>query len=223
MLLAAGRGERMRPLTDHTPKPLLQVAGHSLLERHLLALKAAGLREFVVNSAHLGNQIREFLGNGSRWGVRISHSPEPSGALDTGGGILHALPLLGTQPFVVVNGDIYSDFPFRFEALRADDLAHLLLVANPAHNPLGDFALANGRVSNVGTPRSTYAGIAILRAELFATCRPGKFPLAPLLREATESGRVGGQRFEGRWTDVGTPERLQQLRCELAGANTNTS
>jgi len=215
MLLAAGRGERMRPLTDCTPKPLLQVAGRALIERQLLALRAVGVREVVVNSAHLGAQIRDYLGDGHRWGLHISHSPEPPGALDTGGGIRQALPLLGTRPFLVVNSDIWTNFSFQLQPLGHDDLAHLVMVPNPPHNPDGDFGLLGDRVRPAAQPRLTYSGIALLRPELLASSAPGKFPLAPLLRAAAEDGRVSGELHCGSWIDVGTPERLTQLRRQL--------
>lgn len=210
MILAAGRGERMRPLTDHTPKPLLPVAGKPLIQHHLEALKAAGYRELVVNHAHLGGQIEAALGDGSRWGVHIRYSPEGK-ALETGGGIFNALRLLGDAPFLVVNGDVWSDYEFRKPALENGQLAHLVLVDNPRHNPGGDFALREGQVLNRGVPCFTFGGIGVYHPKLFARCKPGAFPLAPLLRAACDRGRVGGELFQGHWIDVGTPQRLQEL------------
>lgn len=217
MILAAGRGERMRPLTDHTPKPLLKVAGKPLLGWHLEALARSGVRQVVINHAWLGEQIPAALGDGRHWGLDIVYSPEGDLGLETGGGIFNALPLLGTEPFVLVNGDVFAavDFaPLCARGLRDDELAHLLLVDNPPHHPRGDFALdAQGRVMDV--PGLTYSGIAIVSPALFAACRPGKFPLAPLLRDAMARGRVSGARLEGLWVDVGTPERLAALNARV--------
>ncbi len=209
MLLAAGKGERMRPLTLHTPKPLLPVAGKALIEYHIEALAAAGITELVINHAWLGAQVEQRLGNGSRYGVRIAYSAENE-PLETGGGILRALPLLGDAPFIVVNGDIWTDFDFSRLLQPADGLAHLVLVDNPQHHEQGDFSLSNGRVGAAGTDRLTYSGIAVLHPQLFAGCRPGAFRLAPLLRAAMEQGQVSGEHFTGRWLDVGTVERLAQ-------------
>ena len=219
MILAAGRGERMRPLTDHTPKPLLQVAGKSLIVWHIERLAAAGIRELVVNHAHLGHLIEQALGDGDRWGVRIRYSAEGEGkALETGGGIYKALPMLGEQPFLVVNGDIWCDVDYAALALASDHLAHLVLVANPAHNPAGDFHLdAAGQVHADGQPRLTFSGIGLYAPALFAGCIPGAFPLAPLLRDAMADGRVSGQLHPGRWVDVGTPQRLLMLDKQLRG------
>jgi MurNAc alpha-1-phosphate uridylyltransferase len=210
MILAAGRGERMRPLTDRVPKPLLRVAGKPLIEYHLEALAAAGFRELVINHAHLGGQIESALGDGSRWGVRIRYSPEGR-ALETGGGIFRALPLLGDAPFLVVNGDIWTDFGYPPRHLAPGIVAHLVLVANPTHHPQGDFHLRGDRVANAGGPRLTFGGIGVYHPRLFAASAPGAFPLAPLLRAACDRGEVSGERFAGRWVDVGTPQRLQAL------------
>jgi len=214
MILAAGRGERMRPLTDHTPKPLLRVAGRTLIEYHMAALAAAGFDEIVINHAHLGTQIERALGDGSRYGVRISYSAEGE-ALETGGGILRALPLLGPSPFLVVNGDVWTDFPY--ERLRREPagLAHLVLVDNPPHHPQGDFALVDGLVQPQGERLLTFSGLGIYRPQLFAGCEPGRFPLAPLLRRAMAGGEVSGEYYEGRWLDVGTPQRLAELEQML--------
>jgi MurNAc alpha-1-phosphate uridylyltransferase len=220
MLLAAGRGERMRPLTDHTPKPLLRVAGHTLIERHIEALARAGIRELVVNHAHLGEQLLTALGDGSDYGVHIDYSAEPPGALETGGGIFNALPLLGEAPFVVVNADIWTDFDFAVLPEEFESLAHLVLVDNPAHHPQGDFALENGLVCDDGPSRLTFSGIGVYRPALFAGGAAGAFPLAPLLRCAMAAGQVSGERYAGVWFDIGTPERLAAVNrrvCELHG------
>ena len=212
MILAAGRGERMRPLTDHMPKPLLEVGGKSLLEWHAERLARAGIQRFVINHAHLGEQIERALGDGSRWGVTIDYSPEGQGqALETGGGIFNAVPLLGSEPFIVVNGDIWTDMAFDELTLQHDMLAHLVLVDNPSHHPEGDFCLVNERVKIDGQPRLTFSGIGVYAPALFETCQPGAFPLAPLLRSAMQGERVSGEHYQGKWADIGTPERLQQL------------
>jgi MurNAc alpha-1-phosphate uridylyltransferase len=217
MLLAAGRGERMRPLTDHTPKPLLRIGGQTLIERHLQSLAQADIREVVINYAHLGEQLVAAIGDGSACGVAVAYSPEPPGALETGGGIFHALPLLGTDPFLVVNADIWTDFPFATLSARPDGLAHLVLVDNPAHHPGGDFSLTDQRVSAHGPARLTFGGIGVYRPELFAGCRPGPFPLAPLLRRAMDAGQVGGEYYCGTWFDIGTPQRLEEVNRLAAG------
>jgi N-acetyl-alpha-D-muramate 1-phosphate uridylyltransferase len=218
MVLAAGRGERMRPLTDEIPKPLLPVAGEPLVAHQLRALAAAGIREVVMNCSWQAEVLRAALGDGRRWGVAIEYSPEPWPPLDTGGGIFQALPLLGPGPFILVNGDVWSEFPVARLALPAGMLAQLVLVPNPEHHPAGDFALAEGRVMPQGEPRLTYGGMAILDPGLFAGCSPGRFPLAPLLRAAAASGRVSGVLHDGGWVDVGTPERLYALRARLGEA-----
>ena len=216
MILAAGRGERMRPLTDEVPKPLLPVAGQPLIVHHLTALAVAGITDVVINHAHLGTLIEDVLGDGSEYGVSIRYSAEPDGALETGGGILEALPLLGAEPFVVVNGDVWSDFPFATLPRHPDGLAHLVLVDNPGHHAIGDFSLVNGRVRQRSNSGLTYSGIGVYDPALFADCQPGRFPLAPLLHEAIVYDAVGGERWGGRWVDVGTPERLQALELMLA-------
>jgi MurNAc alpha-1-phosphate uridylyltransferase len=214
MILAAGRGERMRPLTDHTPKPLLEVGGKPLIVWHLERLAAAGIRHVVINHAHLGEQIEQRLGDGTAWGMSIRYSPEPT-ALETGGGIFHALPLLGDTPFLVVNGDVWCDADPAELTLAAGDLASLLLVDNPSHHPEGDFHLSAGRVQAVGSPRLTFSGIGLYAKALFDGCSAGAFPLAPLLRDAMTRGQVGGHHHDGRWFDVGTPERLAALDRQL--------
>jgi MurNAc alpha-1-phosphate uridylyltransferase len=218
MLLAAGRGERMRPLTDDTPKPLLRIGGQTLIERHLQALAQAGIREVVINHAHLGGQLVAAIGDGRACGVEVAYSPEPPGALETGGGIFRALPLLGTDPFLVVNADIWTDFPFATLPAGPEGLAHLVLVDNPAHHPGGDFSLTDRRVSAHGPVRLTFGGIGVYRRELFAGCRPGPFPLAPLLRRAMDAGQVGGEYYDGTWFDIGTPQRLEEVNRLAAAA-----
>jgi MurNAc alpha-1-phosphate uridylyltransferase len=211
MVLAAGRGERLRPLTDQTPKPLLEVRGQPLIAWHLHSLARAGVREAVINLAWLGAQLRAALGSGERFGLRISYSEEPEGALEVGGGIFHALPLLGAAPFLVVNGDTYTDLDFTRLSIPPHSLAHLVLVPNPAHHPQGDFTLHAGAVGTAGEPRLTYSGIGVFRPELFAGCSAGRFPLLPLLRAAIAAGRLSGERYDGAWTDVGTAARLASL------------
>ena len=219
MLLAAGRGERMRPLTDATPKPLLEAGGQTLVARLVVRLADAGFGDLVINHAHLGNKIEAALGDGSRFGVRIRYSPEAT-ALETAGGIAQALPLLEPGPFAAINADLHTDFPFAAlrTALRGGDLAHLVLVDNPPHHPLGDFALADGRVRNAGAPMLTFSGIGVYDPALFAgISRGAKAQLAALLRRAADAGRVSGEHFRGRWVDIGTPERLAALDAELRG------
>ena len=220
MILAAGRGERMRPLTDRTPKPLLMVGGKPLIVWHIERLRVAGFDRIVINHAHLGQQIEDALGNGGAFGVTIAYSRESS-ALETAGGIATALPLIGGDVFPVVNGDIYCEYDFSRlaepMARLADgrDQAHLVLIDNPPHHPQGDFVLDGGRLTNADTPspaRLTFSGIGVYHRALFTdTPAGGKAPLAPLLRQAIDAGRASGEHFGGRWVDVGTPERLQQL------------
>jgi MurNAc alpha-1-phosphate uridylyltransferase len=214
MILAAGRGERMRPLTDHTPKPLLDVGGQRLIEYHIRNLVSAGITELVINHAHLGEQIETVLGDGSFYGATIRYSVEQQ-ALETAGGIFNALPLLGNAPFIVVNGDIWCDYPFDRLPAQIDGLAHLVLVDNPPQHPQGDFALQKGKVLKEGMNKLTFSGISVLDPALFKECRPGAFPLAPLLREAMAAGKVTGEHYRGEWRDVGTPERLHDLDQQL--------
>ncbi|MBB4818527.1 MurNAc alpha-1-phosphate uridylyltransferase [Pseudomonas alcaligenes] len=218
MILAAGKGERMRPLTLHTPKPLVRAAGTPLIEFHIRALAAAGFRELVINHAWLGQQIEDHLGSGERFGVSIRYSPEGE-PLETGGGIHRALPLLGDEPFLVVNGDIWTDYDFAaLEDFSLQGLAHLVLVDNPAHHPGGDFILDQGVVRD-GVPGQlglTYSGIAVLHPALFEGSSAGAFKLAPLLRQAMGEGRVSGEHFTGRWVDVGTHERLAEVERLIA-------
>ena len=219
MILAAGRGERMRPLTDRTPKPLLPVAGKPLIVWHLERLARAGFHEVVINHAHLGDQIEALLGDGDAWNVQIRYSVEPQGALETAGGIANALPLLGSAPFLVINGDIFCDWDVgrARTALGASELAphhlaHLVLVDNPPHHPQGDFSLQDGKVGSGDTAKRTFAGIGIYRPALFADIVRGQpAKLAPLLLEAIAAGGVSGEYHAGRWVDVGTPERLAAL------------
>jgi MurNAc alpha-1-phosphate uridylyltransferase len=211
MILAAGRGERLRPLTDHTPKPLLEVRGKALIAWHLEALARAGVREVIINLAWLGAQIRAALGSGERFGLAVQYSQEPPGALEAGGGIHQALPLLGAEPFMVINGDIHTDFDYAGLRIAAHSLAHLVLVPNPVQHPHGDFSLLHGDVLEAGAARFTYSGIGVYRPEFFADCSPGRFPLLPLLRTASAARRLQGEVFRGRWEDVGTPARLAAL------------
>jgi len=211
MILAAGRGERMRPLTDRLPKPLLVAGGKPLIVHHLEALKAAGFTRVLINHAHLGHKIESTLGAGSAWGLELEFSQEDK-ALETGGGICNALPLLGAEPFWVINGDVWTDYPFTDLRLANGILAHLVLVENPPHHSGGDFALSEGLVRADGARRLTFSGLGVYHPGLFAGCEPGTaFRLAPLLRAAMEQSRVSGERYGGRWMDIGTPERLKEL------------
>jgi len=215
MILAAGRGERMRPLTEKLPKPLLEVGGHRLIEYHLAALADLGVRDVVVNLSWHGGRIREALGDGASRGLEIRYSEEGPEPLGTGGGLFAALPLLGDAPFLVVNGDVWSDFPLRALQPTGGSLAHLVLVDNPDHHPAGDFALAAGGRVAAGPDRLTFSGISVLHPQLFDGCEPGAFPLKPLLEHALAAGRLTGQRHGGAWRDVGTPARLAALDAEL--------
>jgi MurNAc alpha-1-phosphate uridylyltransferase len=219
MILAAGKGERLRPLTLHTPKPLIRAGGVPLIEYHLKALAAAGFDDIVINHAWLGEQIETHLGDGSRFGVTIRYSAEGE-PLETGGGILQALALLGSEPFVVVNGDVWTDYDFAALRQAHQALAHLVLVDNPAHHPEGDFSLSEGEVRDVPAvgQRLTYSGLAVLSPRLFEGCQPGAFKLAPLLRNAMALGQVSGEHFQGRWVDVGTHERLAEVEQLLRGS-----
>jgi len=215
MILAAGRGERMRPLTDTRPKPLLEAAGKALIEYPIEALAAAGITELVINHAHLGEQLIERLGDGRRYGVHIRYSDESAGALETGGGIRHALPLLGRQPFLVINGDIWTDYPYSRLALEPGRLAHLVLVDNPPHHPQGDFCLQKAEVCSRGLEKLSFSGIGLYHPALFAALPDGPFPLAPLLRKAMRDQRVSGEYYAGQWVDIGTSERLAELDQRL--------
>ena len=215
MILAAGRGERMRPLTDKLPKPLLPVAGKPLLQYHVEALARAGITELVINHARFGGRIEAFLADGAAFGVNIRYSAEGDSPLGTGGGIKQALPLLGDDPFLVVNGDIWADFPFDALPVSLPGQAHLLLVPNPPHHPQGDFVLQDGEISDSGRPRHTFSGIGIYRPSLFASIKQQEFPLAPVLRQAMQNREVAGELYRGRWFDIGTPARLAQLENYL--------
>ena len=210
MILAAGRGERMRPLTDTCPKPLLQVGNKRLIEYHIEALAAAGVESIIINLAYLGEQIQHYLGDGSRYGVKILYSPEAE-ALETGGGIFKALPLLGDDPFILVNGDVWADYDFSTLPKQISGMAHLIMVANPEHNPSGDFSLSDNLLSATGDNKLTYSGIGVYHPHLFAGCEPGRFPLAPLLKKAMDEKQISGEYYRGKWVDVGTPQRLQEL------------
>lgn len=221
MILAAGRGERMRPLTDSLPKPLLEVGGKALIVWHLERLARAGFDTVVINHAHLGHMIEAALGDGARFGLRIRYSAEQP-ALEAAGGIALALPLLGEAPFALVNADVFCDYDFGLLARKLDapaspsTLAHLVLVANPVQHPQGDFYLRDGMLDPESGVRLTYSGIGVYRPALFASVRRGeKAALAPLLRAAIAQGRVRGEHYRGRWEDVGTPQRLQTLNHAL--------
>jgi len=216
MVLAAGRGERMRPITDTCPKPLVQVAGRALIEYHLEGLARAGIRDVVINLSWLGEQIREHLGQGERFGMALQYSREGYPALETGGGIFKALALLGEEPFLLVNADVYCPFDFSSLGLTGGDLAQLVMVPNPAHHPRGDFILEQGRVHAGDGERLTFSGISVLHPELFRGCSEGAFPLAPLLVSAMGDGRVSGIAHQGLWSDVGSPERLAELEVQLS-------
>ena len=228
LIFAAGLGERMRPLTDTTPKPLLEAGGRPLIAWHLERLAAAGIREVVVNTSWLARQFPAALGDGSRWGLSIHYSSEGDVPLETGGGMWHARNVLGNDPFIAVNGDVWTDYDFARLPRQPPGDAHLVLVDNPKHNPGGDFALdGDGSVRNGGAQTLTFAGIGVYRASLFDDWRrvigdtpgsrenPPRFRLAPLLRAAIAEGLVIGEHHPGRWTDVGTPERLATLDGEL--------
>ena len=225
MILAAGRGERMRPLTDSTPKPLLQINGKAIIEYHLEALAKAGIHDVIINHAWLGDKIEASLGDGSRFDLQITYSKEGEAGLETGGGILNALPLLGDDYFIIVNGDIWTDYAFdSFDGARetfAGNKAHLILIDNPAHHPEGDFFLDNGKlfsdaasITGSNAKKLTYSGMGVYHPSLFDACEPGKFPLAPLLREAMAKGEVSGEYYPGVWSDVGTIERLAELNVQ---------
>jgi len=228
LIFAAGLGERMRPLTDKTPKPLLPVGGKPLIEWHLEKLAAAGVHYVVINTSHLADQFPDALGDGSRWGLRIRYAYEGTTPLETGGGMLNALPLLGSEPFIAVNGDIWTDADFAALPPEPAGLAHLLLVDNPPQHPAGDFVLdAHGLVQSHGADKLTFSGIGVYRHALLQNWRamigdapgteikPPRFKLAPLLRAAMEHGQISGSQHRGAWTDVGTPQRLAQLESEL--------
>ncbi len=213
MLLAAGRGERLRPITDAMPKPLVEVRGKSLIERHLEALAAAGVKNVVINLGWLGLKIAERIGSGARYGVSVVFSDERDNILETAGGIRRALPLLGREPFLVINADIFTDIPLPCPIPRPDELAHLVLVPTPDFKVRGDFGIAAGKLSNADAPSYTFSGVASYRPEFFADLEDGRRPLAPLLKAAAEKGQIGASLYEGLWADVGTPERLASLNA----------
>ncbi len=217
MILAAGRGERMRPLTDHLPKPLLPVGGKALIEHHLDALARAGFVEIVINHAWLGDKIEAALGDGQHYGVRLRYSAEQAGALETAGGIRQALPLLGDEPFVVINGDVLTDYPFAKlrGALATAHLAHLVLVPNPAQHPQGDFALKAGLACSEGPNKLTFSGIGVYRPAFFREVPAGPQKLAPFLRAAMARQQVSAECYDGYWADIGTPQRLAAADLEL--------
>jgi MurNAc alpha-1-phosphate uridylyltransferase len=220
MILAAGRGERMRPLTDALPKPLLAVGGKPLIEYHIEALVASDFPEIVINLAWKGAMIRDALGDGSRLGAKITYSDEGDAALETGGGIFNALELLGAEPFVVVSGDVWTDFPLSrcHSALDDADMAHFVVVPNPDFHTRGDFALSERRLTMTGE-RYTYANIGVMRPAFFSGCRAGCFPLAPLMYEWIERGRVSGELYRGQWENVGTPAQLHALDRRMSGSD----
>lgn len=214
MILAAGLGKRMRPLTDHCPKPLLPVAGKPLIVHHLERLREAGIADVIINVSYRAEQIIDTLGKGDAYGLRIHWSRETK-PLETGGGIQQALPLLGEAPFLLINGDVWCQALPDLQALKGNDLAHLMLVNNPSHHPKGDFGLSQGRVTNTGTECLTFAGISLIHPALLAGWPQGAFALAPLLREAIDDHQVSGEHHTGPWVDVGTPERLAALESLL--------
>ena len=237
MILAAGRGNRLRPITDHTPKPLIKVGGKPIIEYHLEKLAAIGIEETVINIAHLSHLIEDTLGDGNRFGVRIRYSREENGALETGGGIYNALPLLGNEPFMVINGDIFTDYPFQQLPQQLEGLAHVVLVNNPPHNLKGDFSLVHEPrheknlrtekdpqqekqyeyLSTAGSTKYTFAGINVYHPDLFRDCKPGNFGIIPLLINAMQAKQVTGEYYPGRFVDIGgKPENLAELQRDLA-------
>lgn len=220
MLLAAGRGERLRPLTDTLPKPLVPVRGKPLIDWHLESLARAGIEEVVINLWWLADQIRAHVGDGSVWGLSVRYSQEGPRPLDTGGGIFRALPLLGTSPFVLVNGDVFTDYDFGRLRLGSDAFAHLVLVPNPPEHPHGDFGLENGLVTEgeVESERYTYAGIGMYSPNLFSGCQDGRFGLTPILRRAVAARRLSGEHHPGLWADLGSVERLAALNGPGGGS-----
>jgi N-acetyl-alpha-D-muramate 1-phosphate uridylyltransferase len=218
LIFAAGFGKRMLPLTASIPKPLLNVGGKLLIEWHLQRLAAAGIRQIVINTAHFAEQFPAALGDGSPWGVNIRYSHEGDEPLETGGGMLNALPLLGAQPFVAVNADIWTDFDFSILPQDPQTLAHLVMVENPHHHLLGDFVLRDGLLHDEPSPRLTFAGIGVYRPELLDGLVPGRYSIVPTLRAAMRAGRISGEHYPGDWSDIGTPQRLAELERRLGGA-----
>ncbi len=211
MILAAGRGERLRPVTDTVPKAMVEVGGEKLIDRHLGMLAVAGINTVVINLGWLGEQIVEHVGSGAQFGVRVVYSPEYDNVLETGGGIHRALPMLGADPFWVINADIFTDIELPADELADETLAELILVPTPSHKANGDFDLEDGNVSNGGERVLTFAGVSRYRPEFFAQATAGRFSIVPMLRQAADDGRLAGRLFEGMWQDVGTPERLAEL------------
>lgn len=211
MILAAGRGERLRPLTDDIPKALVEIRGRSLLERHLASIRDAGVETVVINLGWLGAEIVSRVGSGARYGLQVIYSQEGDNILETGGGIYKALPLLGSKPFLVVNADVYTDMPVPRIELADEVLAHLVMVPTPDYRAHGDFDLREGLIRNSDAAKLTFSGVAIYRPEFFNGCEAGRFPLAPMLREAADAGQVSGELYEGLWADVGTQARLDAL------------
>ncbi|MFU8832273.1 MAG: N-acetylmuramate alpha-1-phosphate uridylyltransferase MurU [Wenzhouxiangella sp.] len=213
MILAAGRGERLRPLTDTTPKPLLEVGGKPLIGYHLERLATAGFEDVVINLGWLGEQISSALGTGASFGLNIHYSPEPPGALETAGGIVQALPLLGNQPFAVISGDILCDYPYeKLVGIDPEGLAHLVMVSNPDHHSDGDFRLVDGRLEPGPGPRLTFSGIGVYQPAMFRNLAPGRRPLRPVFEQALSAGQLSGEHHRGNWSDIGTIERLDQAR-----------
>lgn len=220
----AGRGERLRPLTDTTPKPLLKINGKCLIEYHLISLQKAGFKEVVINVAWLGSQIMQRLGSGEKYQLKISYSNEGQQALETGGGIANALGLLGDEPFLLVNGDICTDYPFQQLAnIQLLDMAHLVLVNNPTHNPQGDFAINQGRLQLAESNKFTYSGLGVYKKEFFletlATSSTKKFPLAPIIKKYIAQDKISGELYSGQWMDIGTLQRLNEMEYLLKAKN----
>lgn len=213
MILAAGRGERLRPVTDSMPKSLVEINGQALLERHLRSLAKDGVETVVVNLGWLGEQITERIGSGEEFGLNVVYSQEGDNILETGGGIHRALPMLGADPFLVINADIYTDMPLPDVQLGDDDMAHLICVPVTEDKSSGDFAIVDGRIRNDGEPMFTFSGVSIYRPEFFADCTPGRFSVVPMLRAAADADKISGSIYSGLWRDVGTPERLAELNA----------
>ena len=216
MILAAGRGERMRPLTNTIPKPLLEIRGKPLIVYQIEALAKAGIKQLVINTGVMGEKISQYLGTGEEFGVSIQYSPEGDNPLETAGGIVNALTLLGKDPFIVTNADIFTDFDYSVLPKKLDMDAHLVLVKNPSHNPDGDFALKKGKILNKGEQKYTYSGIGVYSPNLFRECPSGPYPLAPLLHCSAQAEQLGGELYSGVWIDVGTPERLNEININKA-------
>lgn len=211
LILAAGRGKRMKNLTDHAPKPLLKIKGKALIEYHIESLAAAGIRDIIINHSYLGHMIEQHLGSGQRFDVAIQYSPEQHPGLETGGGIVHALPLIGNNPFIVINGDIWTDYPYSQLRLPPSFLAHIVLVDNPPHHNAGDFSYDQNRLSLQPHNKLTFSGIGIYHPAFFSTLETGTFPLAPIIRAGIKQTRVSAEHYQGIWHDVGTPDRLHAL------------